>query len=260
MSQPANLPRPPLRLAIVDDEAPARHRLRELLADCSAEVPTEVVAEAANGLQALAVIDEARPEVALLDINMPGMGGIELARHLLRLESPPAVIFITAHDQHAVSAFEVNAIDYLLKPVRAVRLAAALKKLPRPEPAPAQDARYAQLDGGPRRFLSISERGKVQLVPVEDILFLKADAKYVLVRTAKAEHLLEESLNRLEEEFGARFVRIHRSCLVTRERIRAVQRSTGEEGEGWSVLLEGWAEPLPVSRRQWPQVKELVRA
>lgn len=256
----ATPPLPPLRIVIVDDESPARHRLRELLEDCRGEVPTEVVAEAGNGLQGLAVIGDTLPEVALLDINMPGMGGIELARHLQHMAVPPAIIFITAHDQHAVTAFELNAVDYLLKPVRAVRLAAALKKLVRAPALVPDAARFAQLPAAPRRFLSIAERGKVQLVPVPEVLFLKADAKYVTVRTATAEHLIEESLSRLEEEFGALFVRIHRSCLVARGRIRGVQRSTGEEGEGWSVLLEGWPEPLAVSRRQWPVVKELVRA
>lgn len=250
----------PLRIAIVDDEQPARNRLRELLADCAAELPNEVVLEAVNGLQALAGLADCQPDVALLDIHMPGMSGIELARHLQQMARPPAVIFITAHDQHAVSAFEVNAIDYLLKPVRAVRLAAALRKhIPPARAAAPAAATLAGIEAGPRQYLSVAERGKVLLVPLAEVLFLKADAKYVSVRTATAEHLIEESLSHLEEEFAGQFVRIHRNCLVARAHLRGVERVSGSEGEGWAVIIEGWPEKLPVSRRQWPQVKELVR-
>ncbi len=256
----------PLRIAIVDDEQPARNRLRELLADCAAELPNEVVLEAVNGLQALDGLTECQPDVALLDIHMPGMSGIELARHLQQMSRPPAVIFITAHDQHAVSAFEVNAIDYLLKPVRAVRLAAALRKHTPPARAASASAttstgadKLAGIEAGPRQYLSVAERGKVLLVPLAEVLFLKADAKYVSVRTATAEHLIEESLSHLEEEFAAQFLRIHRNCLVARAHLRGVERVSGSEGEGWAVIIEGWPEKLPVSRRQWPLVKELVR-
>jgi len=174
------------------------------------------------------------------------------------------VIFLTAHDQYAVNAFEVNAVDYLLKPVRTPRLAAALKKIVAGAAIQSGAAReqglYARLDPAPRRYLSITERGRVQLVPLAEVLFLKADSKYVTVRTANREYLIEEPLNRLEEEFGALFVRIHRSCLVSRRLIRGFERAAGEEGEGWAVVLEGWPERLPVSRRQWPVVKAIVRA
>lgn len=253
-----------LSILVVDDEQPARNRLRELLEDCRSEVPHQVVGEAVNGLQALALIADTPPDLALLDIHMPGMTGIELAGHLQLLETPPAVIFLTAHDQYAVKAFEVNAVDYLLKPVRTARLAAALKKVAASTAPPErrQDL-YARLAPGPRRYLSISERSRVQLVPVEEVMFLKADSKYVTVQTAGREYLIEEALNRLEEEFGALFVRIHRSCLVARRLIRGFERAAaedGEGGEGWAVVLEGWPEKLPVSRRQWPVVKALARA
>jgi two-component system response regulator AlgR len=252
-----------LRILVVDDEQPARNRLRELLEDCRAEVPHQVVGEAANGLQALALVSDTAPDLALLDIHMPGMTGIELAGHLQLLEKPPAVIFLTAHDQYAVKAFEVNAVDYLLKPVRTARLAAALKKIAGSTMSPEREqGLYARLDPNPRRYLSISERGRVQLVPVTDVMFLKADSKYVTVQTPEREYLIEEPLNRLEEEFGALFVRIHRSCLVARSRIRGFERTAGEDGEGgegWAVVLEGWPEKLAVSRRQWPIVKTLLR-
>ena len=143
-------------------------------------------------------------------------------------------------------------------------LRAALKKIASGSTPQSEGAReqglYSKLDPGPRRYLSITERGKVQLVPVAEVLFLKADSKYVTVRTAEREYLIEDPLNRLEEEFGALFVRIHRSCLVARRFIRGFERAASEEGEGWAVMLEGWPEKLPVSRRQWPVVKAIIRA
>ena len=246
----------PLRVFIIDDEPLARARLRELLDDCRAEVPNVVVGEAENGLAALDLLASAPADVALVDIHMPGMSGIEFARHVQLLETPPAVIFVTAHDQYAVDAFEVSAIDYLLKPVRAARVAAALRKA-------AAGARVTRemlegADPNPRRYLSVSERGRVTLVPLADVLYLKAELKYVTVRTREREYLVEESLARLEEEFAGVFIRIHRNCLVARRLIRGFERLTGEEAEAtWAVMLEGCGEKLPVSRRQWAQVKAL---
>jgi len=247
----------PLRIVIIDDEEPARNRLRELLEDCRAELPHLVAGEAGNGVEGLRIVAEGRAEVVLVDIQMPEMSGIEFARHLLVMETPPAVIFVTAHDRYAVEAFEVNAVDYLTKPVRAARLLAALKKA-------ANGARLARgvlerIDPGPRRYLSVAERGRVTLVPVSEVVYLRAELKYVTVRTGTREHLVEESLAQLEQEFGSVFVRIHRNCLVARRLIRGFERATETEGEiGWSVILEGCDEKLPVSRRLWAQVKSLV--
>ena len=170
-----------LRILLVDDEVPARERLREVLADCAQQMPNVVVAEAASGMQALGLIPDCGAQLALVDIHMPGMSGIEFARHLQVLEQRPAVIFVTAHDQYAVQAFEVNAIDYLLKPVRAARLVAALAKFSRGG-GPARE-QLARADPGPRRFFSSAERGRVHLIPVEEGLFLKAELKYVTLRT-----------------------------------------------------------------------------
>lgn len=276
------MPSAPPRILIVDDEQPARARLRELLSDCRAEVPHLVVGEAGNGFEALEFIaasdPEAAPTLLLADIHMPGMTGIELARHLQRLDVPPAVVFVTAHDQYAVAAFELNAVDYLLKPVRAARLAAALKKVatgPRPEPAV-----FDKLDSQPRRHFSVAERGRVRLVPVNEVLFMKAGQKYVALVTREHEYLIEDSLSSLEEEFSSLFLRIHRSTLVSRRHVRGFERMAaghaeadgegaeggnagGSEGganhEGWGVRLEGWNELLPVSRRQWAQVKALIK-
>ncbi len=246
-----------LKVIIVDDEQPARNRLRELLEDCRGELPHRVAGEAANGVEGLKAVTAAEADVVLVDIQMPEMSGIEFARHLQVLERPPAVIFVTAHDRYAVEAFEVNAVDYLTKPVRAARLLAALKKA-------ASGARLARgvlesIDPAPRRYFSVAERGRVTLVPVSEVIYLRAELKYVTLRTREREHLVEESLQQLEREFGGVFVRIHRNCLVARRLIRGVERGAETEGEiGWSVILEGCEEKLPVSRRQWAQVKSLV--
>jgi two-component system, LytTR family, response regulator AlgR len=244
-----------LRVFIADDEEPARSRLKELLGDIAAELPTSVVGEAGHGLEALERVPGSGAQVLLVDINMPGMGGLELARHLAGLEQPPAVVFVTAHDRHAVEAFELNAIDYLLKPVRAARLAAALKKALAASPGREQLAKAATVA---RDYLSVVERNRIVLVPVRDVVFLRAEQKYVTVRTAAREHLIEEPLVALEREFAERLIRIHRSCLVARAAIRGFERNPGDEEAQWLVVLEGVPDKLPVSRRQWPTVRDLI--
>ena len=157
----------------------------------------------------------------------------------------------------AWEAFELNAIDYLLKPVRAARLLAALGKLPR---QPINHAAWQALSPEGRQHLNSSERGRILLVPVADILYLRAEQKYVTARTATREYLIEESLTHLEEEFATRFVRIHRNCLVANAALAGVERESNVDGEaGWVVLLRDLAEKLPVSRRQWPQIKALLK-
>ena len=248
----------PLRILIVDDETPARRRLRELLDDCAAALPLIVVGEAANGREAVSLLHTITADLVLSDIRMPDMDGLELARHLLKLAQPPVLIFTTAYHEHALQAFEVNAIDYLVKPVRVQRLLAALQKVPRLKPITA--AKLDQLPASARRFLSVTERSRVVLVPVEEIVYLKAELKYITIRTPSREHLLEESLTRLEEEFGARFVRVHRNCLVARDYIRGFERRTTDDGDAhWEVLLKGINDTLPVSRRQQSVVREIGR-
>ncbi len=245
-----------LRIFIADDETPARDRMKELLGDIAAELPTAVVGEARDGLATLDAVPGSGAQVLLLDIQMPGLGGLEVARHLMALEQPPTIIFVTAHDRHAVEAFELNALDYLLKPVRAERLAAALKKAAGGA-APNRE-QLARAATNAREYLSIAERNRIVLVPVRDIVFLRAELKYVTLRTREREHLLEEPLVSLEKEFADRFVRIHRNCLVARAAIRGFERSLDGEEAGWLVELEGIEERLPVSRRQWPIVRDLV--
>lgn len=239
-----------LRILLVDDEAPARHRLRELLGDCAAKLPLDIVGEAANGREALDFIEHHAPDVVLLDIRMPGMDGLETAQHLLGLPQPPRVIFVTAFDAHAVQAFDVNALDYLLKPVRAERLLAALHKAA----VTLSPEALRRVSAQPRRYLNVAERGKILLVPVEDIVYLKAELKYVTARTLQREYLIEEALNQLEQEFNERFVRIHRGCLVAKASIAGIDKS--DDGN-WRLMLKGLDEILPISRRQHHIVKEI---
>jgi two-component system response regulator AlgR len=246
-----------LRVAIVDDEAPARNRIRDLLGDCAARLPLAIVGEAANGVAALELLAGVETDVALLDIRMPEMDGLELAQHLRKLPQPPAVIFTTAYDVHAIRAFELHAIDYLLKPIRAERLHDALTRARGARPAQADVLR--DIRQAPRTRLSVQERGRIRLVPVDEIIYLKAELKYVTVRTAAREYLIEESLVRLEQEMGKRFVRIHRNCLVARAAIRGFERAADQNGEArWMVLLNGLDEKLPVSRRQQAIVREFA--
>ena len=248
----------PRRVLIVDDEAPARSRMRDLLADINAGLPVVVAGEAANGREALQIAEAGGVDVALLDVRMPGMDGIEVARHLQQLAVPPAVIFTTAYDAYAIQAFELHVVDYLLKPIKAARLQEALSRVAQTAPLNPETLRGMQQS--PRACLSVPERGRVHLIPVEDILFLRAELKYITVRTATREYLIEESLTQLEQEFENRFVRVHRNCLVARAAIRGFERVGAESGEGpWQVVLAGLEERIPVSRRQQHIVRELAR-
>jgi len=251
-------PESPLKILIVDDEPLARARLRELLADIAVQFATEVVGEAANGLAALEFLRQDAVDVILADIRMPGMDGIELAGHLGACEQPPAVIFTTAYDNYAVQAFDLNAVDYLLKPVRAQRLLTALHKAagaPRPDPALLAGI-GREMRGGGRTHLSCHERGRLLLVPVAEVLYFKADLKYVTARTVDREYLLDEALTHLEEEFGDRFMRLHRAVLVAKSALAGFEKAAGDDADayGWA-LLRGVPEKLPVSRRQWAPAK-----
>jgi two-component system response regulator AlgR len=242
------------RILIADDEAPARARLRDLLDECRESFPLVIVDEARNGREALEVLNREKIDIVLLDIRMPEIDGMEAARHISGMAEPPAIIFTTAFDSYAIKAFEVNAIDYLLKPIRVERLLMALAKT-RAAPPVSREALDAA-SNLPRRHLSVHERGKIILVPIADILYLRAELKYVTVRTAEREHLVEESLTHLEEEFTDAFVRIHRNCLVARAAIAGFERNAEESESGWAVVIKGTNEKLPVSRRQHSVVKQ----
>lgn len=250
-------PSPPLRLLIVDDEAPARRRLRDVLADCADRLPVDIVGEADNGLDALTQVQLQPVDAVLLDIRMPGMDGLECAGHLNRLATPPAIIFSTAYDAYACQAFDLNAVDYLLKPVRADRLVRALSRAHSLSAATLEHLRAAHPQA--RTHLSVNEKGRIVLIPVADILYLKAELKYVTVRTPTREFLIEESLGRLETEFDDAFLRIHRNCLVARARVREMGKLPGD-GDGHFLRLEGLDERLLVSRRQYSALREKLKS
>lgn len=248
----------PLRIFIADDEQPARNRLRDLLSDCEAQIALEVVGEADNGPDTLTKLTATPADVVLLDIRMPAMNGVEVAQQLRSLPYPPVVIFTTAYDAYAIQAFDVHAVDYLLKPIRLRRLFEALSRAR--EIVPVRTEVLQELLPEARQHLPIHERGRVHLVPLEKVLFLRAEAKYVTVYTPEREYLIEESLTGLEKEFAQRFVRIHRNCLVARRAILGFERQSGREDNGWGVRLSGYADLLPVSRRQQHLVREMSAA
>ncbi len=245
----------PLKIFIVDDEPPARNRLRELITDCASQFPLCLVGEAGNGQEALDKLAVEPAEVVLVDIRMPQMDGIELARHLNKLQPPPVIIFTTAYDSYAIQAFEQRAIDYLLKPIRLGRLFDALSRAR--DAVPIRTEVLLELMPEPRTHFSVHERGRILLVPLADVLYLRAEMKYVTVRTVEREYLIEESLTLLEKEFAARFVRIHRSCLVAKAAIAGFEKG-GDEGESeWLMKLNGLEEKLPISRRLWSTVRRM---
>ncbi len=239
-----------MRVLVVDDEPPARARLRSLLDEL--DEPIEVVGEAGEGEQALALAAELKPEVALLDIRMPGMDGIRAALGMQQLSPVPAVIFVTAYDEHALEAFEANAIDYLLKPVRLDRLRAALYKAS----VFTRAQREALQMAGKVPGLTVTQRGATRRIPLDEIICLRADSKYVEVHHLAGLALSDASLKSIEKQHPGRFLRIHRNALVDPARMRELRR----EGDGRSLLvLEGLEEPLEVSRRHLPQVRQLLR-
>ncbi len=243
----------PLRLILADDEPLARARLASLLDDLAGDPAVEVVAQASDGESALARAADTPADAILLDIQMPGMDGLETARHIAALPAAPAVLFVTAHDEHAVHAFELRALDYLLKPVRLARLREALARI---RPLARADAEAL---APVRTSFCVQERGRVWRVPVHDVLYLRAELRYVTARTREREYLLDESLVRLEQEFAHDFLRIHRNCLVARRHLAGFQRQA-DEGDGhWLAVLRDWPERLPVSRRQNTVVKHYLR-
>jgi len=242
-----------LRTLIVDDEPPARERLRSLLAEIE---DTEVVGEATTGEQALQLVVDLSPDVVLLDVRMPGMDGLEAARHLSSLAEPPAVIFTTAYDEYAVNAFDAQAVGYLLKPIRKEKLAAAIQQAGRLTRAQLQKLSAAGAGAERRTHIAARNREGIRLIPVEEVLFFLAQQKYTTVRHAKGEDLIEDSLRVLEEELGSQFVRIHRNALVSVRHLDAIERNA--EGQ-YIVRVRGSNEALQVSRRMAGELKERFR-
>ena len=231
---------------IVDDEPPARERLERLLGEIDG---WRFAGACGSGLEAIEQAARLKPGVVLLDIRMPGMSGIETAQHLCRLEAPPAVIFTTAYDQYAIDAFEARAVGYLLKPVRRERLASALAYASRVSAA-LLDGLGPARGGAARRHVAARARDELRLIPVKEVLYFRAEQKYVTVRHLRGEDVIDEPLKRLEDEFADDFVRIHRSVLVSVQHIDALER----RDDGYALRLRP-GETLPVSRRQLQELK-----
>jgi len=242
-----------MRCLVVDDEALARQRLARLLTSLQS---VEVCGEASNGRQAVEMVQRTQPDAVLLDIRMPGMDGLEAARHIGHLDAPPAVIFTTAYGDYALEAFEAQAIDYLLKPISEERLLQALRKARRLQPGQLGQLTAAN-NRAPRTHLCARVQGNLQLVDVDDVLYLRADQKYVTLRWAKGELLIEESLKALEEEFGERFLRIHRNALVARSAVRKLEKNNAGQ---WFICVEGIDDRLEVSRRLLPDVRRCLKS
>ena len=242
-----------MRVLIADDEPLARERLAALVADAGGEV----VASVENGEQAVQQADLLRPDVCLLDIRMPGLDGLDAARMIGALTDPPVVIFCTAYDEYALKAFDAHAVDYVLKPVRRERLEQALARAGRLGATKLDKVAGTLGPHRQRSHICARVRGNLVLVPVQDILYLQAEDKYVVVHHSRGQVLVEDALKGLEDEFGDQFVRIHRNCLVARARMAGLTR--GSDGRVF-VRIDGSADVLEVSRRNLPGLRKLVRS
>jgi len=238
-----------VKILIVDDEKPARDRLARMVGELKEH---ELVGEAVNGLEALGMAQSLEPDIVLLDIRMPGMDGIEAARHIARLDEPPAVVFTTAFSDHALEAFETHAVDYLLKPVKQDRLQAAMDAAIRPTRAQASRSDGVLSGLEPRQHICARVRGSLVLVPIENIYYFHAEQKYVTVRHAEGEVLIEDALKSLEKEFGDR---IHRNALVSLAWLAGMQ----SENDGHQVTFRDIEDTLEVSRRHLPGVRKIIK-
>ncbi len=250
-----------MRLLLVDDEALARLRLRSLIEGLATATPpllAQVVGEAGDAQAALALLQTVTVDAVLLDIRMPGEGGLQLAARLRQMQTPPAVIFVTAHTEHALKAFELEATDYLTKPVRRERLQAALLRVAqRLQALQPRSGAAVEATPPPEPVLVVTDRGRTLRIPLGEVLYLKAELKYVTLRTADHSHVLDESLSELElrlNELGGDFLRVHRNALVARRAIRELGLH-GDDGDGWAVRVAPLDEWLAVSRRQVAAVR-----
>ncbi len=245
---------PELRVLIVDDELHARERLERLVG----ELPQcDVVGLCGTGLEALNRVSELAPSVVLLDIRMPGMSGIETARHLSSLPAAPAVVFTTAYDEYAMDAFDAQAVGYLLKPVRKARLEQALLQAGRLSASQLKVVAASERDAAPRQHIAVRVRDELRLIPVKDIQYFRADQKYVCVHHDTGEDLIDDSLTELAEEFSPEFSRIHRSILVSVGHIEALER---DRAGRHFVRIRDRGELLPVGRRQVRDLKRMITA
>ena len=240
------------RILIVDDEPLARTRLRQLIEAMHDYV---VAGEAQDGLQAIRMVATDNIDIILLDIRMPGMDGLEVGKHLAGLDRAPAIIFTTAYSEHALDAFQSHAVDYLLKPVRADKLSAALQAAHRISRVQMQQL-DGDIDSGRRTHICARVRGDLQLININDIYFFRADSKYVEVRHKGGSVLIEEALVSLEKEFADEFIRVHRNALVAPSFLHELKK----DEHGHSHLgLRGITDTIEVSRRHLPGVRALLK-
>lgn len=242
-----------MKCLVVDDESLARERLVRMIEGLPG---WSLCGEAASGTEAVRQAERLRPDVVLMDIRMPGMDGLEAARHLAYLDAPPAVVFTTAYGDHALEAFDAQAIDYLLKPIHPERLRQALEKVARLGPRPLQ-AGDNVASAGRRSHFCARVRGNLELVPVDEVVFLQADSKYVTVRSPTQQILIEESLKSLEQEFSEDFLRIHRNALVAVHAVRGLEKDASGQSR---VLLEGVEDRLEISRRLLSDVRRRIKS
>lgn len=240
-----------MRILIVDDESLARDRLRRMLQH---EQDHEVLGEATNGMEAVRLSAELQPDLVLLDIRMPGMDGLETARHFLTLDEPRGVIFCTAYEEHAIQAFDLQAVGYLLKPVRKKNLREALGKTGKLNRA--QLAALNTVAEAGRSHISARTHKGIELIALEDVRYFQADQKYVTVRFGTGEVIIDDTLRELETEFGDLFVRVHRNALVAKHHIEGLDRMGGGQVR---LHLRGLDQSIDVSRRHLPAVRKIIR-
>jgi len=243
-----------MKILIIDDEHLARQRLRQVIEELGT---ADLIAEGSNGEQALALCQQHQPDIILLDIRMPGMDGIEAAQHIMKLETPPAIIFTTAYDQYALSAFDTHAVDYLLKPIRKERLVEALESAKRLTKVQMQNLNVDEQTSSRRKHISARLGGELRLINISDIRYFLAEHKYVTVRYTEGSVLIEESLRSLEAEFEGVFIRIHRNALVALNAIEALEKS---KSGAHRIRMAGVEETLEVSRRHLPHIRKVMKS
>lgn len=241
-----------MRVLVVDDEAPARERLTDLVAGLDG---FEIAGEAADGREALEMVERLEPDIVLMDIRMPGIDGVEAARHLASMDSPPAVIFTTAYDEYTLQAFDAAATGYILKPVRRERLEKALRHASRPTRAQLAGL-HADGERSARTNICARIGDRMRLIPIESVIYFRADQKYVSVRHNQGSDLIDESLKDLAREFQSDFCRIHRNALVALDRVESIEK---DERGRLAVRLRGCRETLPVSRRHASEFRRRIR-
>lgn len=242
-----------MKVLICDDEHLARERLARLLKEMD---NVELVGEAENGLDCIQKVNDLEPEIVLLDMRMPIMDGLATAENLAKRPCPPAVIFCTAYDEHAVAAFQVQAVGYLLKPVRKEQLAEALARASSINKLQLERLREAPPRTDQRSHISARTHRGMELIPIEDVRYFLADQKYVTVRHSRGEVLIDETLKELETEFGPRFIRIHRNALLSLEYLEGLELVAPGQ---YQVRIRGIDERLSVSRRHLAELRETMQ-